>query len=109
MADFFGNSGVDILTGGNGNDRLYGFGGGDYLFGAGYRDKLFGGAGEDWLWGEHGADFLSGGNGFDIAAYYGVFRGVTADMLKPGKIPVRPKATPITALKVCTAQISMMF
>lgn len=61
----FGRAGNDSLDGLNGNDELYGETGNDELFGFNGNDELDGGSGSDTLFGEDGNDFLSGGNGID--------------------------------------------
>ncbi|MCR0985293.1 calcium-binding protein [Roseomonas populi] len=53
---FWGDAGVNVLTGLGGNDRLYGKGG---------NDRLEGGDGNDTLSGGAGTDALTGGTGMD--------------------------------------------
>jgi len=71
MADFFGDSGNNTLTGGTGNDALYGYAG---------DDTLSGGAGNDILDGGDGNDALDGGTGEDTASYANATGAVTADL-----------------------------
>lgn len=50
-ANFYGGSGVDVLTGGSGNDLVFGQSGNDTLLGKGGFDMLFGGSQNDTLTG----------------------------------------------------------
>lgn len=61
----FGRAGNDSLDGLNGNDQLFGEIGNDELFGFNGNDTLDGGSGSDTLFGEEGDDFLLGGGGND--------------------------------------------
>ena len=58
MANYYGTSGNDTLTGGSDADALYGYGGNDSLAGAGGNDSLYGYAGNDTLLGGDGDDYL---------------------------------------------------
>ena len=90
MANYYGTSGNDTLTGGSGADALYGYGGNDSLAGAGGNDSLYGYAGNDTLLGGDGDDYLhknnetgdgslSGGNGNDS-----IYGGLGNDTLDGG-------------------------
>lgn len=58
-------SGDDVLSGGNGRDTIYGGGGNDTLYGGNLNDSLFGGSGDDHLYGDGDNDYLDGGEGDD--------------------------------------------
>jgi Ca2+-binding RTX toxin-like protein len=57
MANYFGSSGNDVITGSSAADMIYGFGG---------DDTLNGGAGNDEIDGGTGNDTMTGGSGDDI-------------------------------------------
>lgn len=57
MANFYGTSGADVLTGGSTDDTLTAYAG---------NDTLIGGAGNDFLKGGFGADSMVGGAGNDL-------------------------------------------
>lgn len=65
-AQFYGQTGKDILFGCSGNDRLYGGAGGDQLYGGTGGDVLAGGGKGDTLSGGDGADRVNGGKGNDL-------------------------------------------
>jgi Ca2+-binding RTX toxin-like protein len=74
MANLFGNSlnntisgadAADYIDGGGGNDNLMGNGGNDTLIGGSGDDTLIGGLGNDTLIGGAGNDRLTGGNDTD--------------------------------------------
>jgi Ca2+-binding RTX toxin-like protein len=56
LAEIFGGSGNDVLTGGSGADLLFGESGNDTMLGKAGADQLFGGAGNDTLTGGTGDD-----------------------------------------------------
>jgi Ca2+-binding RTX toxin-like protein len=65
MAEFIGNSGNDVFTGGDSADRIFGRGGDDTLSGGGGADLIYGEDGSDILYGDDGDDGLNGGAGGD--------------------------------------------
>ncbi|WP_083225660.1 calcium-binding protein [Neptunicoccus sediminis] len=65
-AQFYGQTGKDILFGCSGNDWLYGGAGGDQIYGGAGSDLLAGGGKGDTLSGGDGADRINGGKGNDL-------------------------------------------
>ena len=79
MADLFGTTGDDTLTGALdddllvgdlGNDVLQGLEGSDQLVGDAGADTLDGGDGDDFIWAGMGDDAIIGGSGTDTAHYH---------------------------------------
>jgi Ca2+-binding RTX toxin-like protein len=106
MANIYGTSGADNLTGTALNDNLYGYApggagldtgddtltsnaGNDRLFGGGGNDTLAGGAGNDGLYGGVGDDTLDGGAGNDnLFGFSGsdtLYGGDATDLLDGGE------------------------
>ncbi len=65
VANLFGSTGNDVLTGGSGNDQLFGESGNDTLLGKGGFDLLFGGNDNDTLTGGDADDQAFGQSGND--------------------------------------------
>lgn len=66
MANFYGTSGNDSITGSGSNDYIFGGDGNDTIYGLDGADLIMGGSGNDWIAGGNGRDTIYGDAGDDI-------------------------------------------
>lgn len=66
LANFYGTSGNDSITGSGSNDYISGGDGNDTIYGLDGADLIMGGKGNDWIGGGNGLDTIYGDAGDDI-------------------------------------------
>ena len=82
IAQFYGGSGADVLSGGGFGDTLFGGSGGDTLSG-------FGGDDQFSVTADAAADQIFGGNGSDTVFVYGGTMALNVDVSQPGTLVVK--------------------